>query len=273
MQRRDFVAAGASLLTAGCLSSRVYSSPFSLQPLGLQLYTVRDLMQRDFDGTLRAVAAAGYTQVEFAGYFDRTPAQVRSALSAAGLTAPAAHVDGDLMINRWAEAVERAGAVGHRYVVIAWIPQQMRNSLDDWRRIAELLNRCGEMAGSAGIQLGFHNNDYVFPVTEGRVPYDVLLEATDPALVKMEMDIYWTRKAGQDPLAYFARWPGRFPMLHIKDLDAAGNMVDVGQGIIDWRAIIARRAAAGTEHFFVEHDEPQNPLQSIAASYRYLRTL
>lgn len=273
MQRREFLAAGAGLLAAGCLNNRVYNTPFSLQPLGLQLYTVRDLMQRDFEGTLRAVAAAGYAQVEFAGYFDHTPAQVRAALSAAGLTAPAAHVDGDLMVNRWAETVERAVAVGHRYVVIAWIPQQMRGSLDAWRRIAELMNRCAEMAGGAGIQLGYHNHDYVFPVTEGRVPYDVLLESTDPATVKFEMDVYWTRKGGADPLAYFARWPGRFPMLHVKDLDAAGNMVDVGQGIIDWRAIVAQRAAAGTEHFFVEHDDPPNPLQSIAASYRYLRSL
>lgn len=272
MNRRSFVGATAAAL--GCSHRSSVGGPrSSISNIGLQLYTVRSLMQRDFEGALRAVARAGYREVEFAGYFRRTPREVRNVLAAAGLTAPAVHVDGTTMAANWDETVERTLATGHQWVVIAWIPSEMRQSLDDWRRLAQLMNQCADLARRRGLGFAYHNHDYVFQQTEGRLPYDVLLEETNPGTVKMEMDLYWTRKGGQDPLAYFERWPGRFPMVHVKDMTADGQMVDVGQGVIDWRAIFAQSRRAGIRHYFVEHDDPADPLASITTSYRYLSGL
>ncbi len=127
----------------------------------------------------------------------------------------------------------------------------------------------------AGIQFAYHNHDFEFPKLEGQVPYDVLLQSTDPKLVQLEINLYWITKAGQDPLAYFARWPGRIPLVHVKD--SAGppehKMVDVGQGTIDWKRIFAKRDQAGIKHAFVEHDQPPQPFEDIATSARYLKAL
>ena len=244
-----------------------------VQPVGLQLYTVRDLMKADFDGTLAAVAKAGYGEVEFAGYFGRTPAQVKASLSRAGLVAPSAHIPVEEVLSGWSAALDAASAIGLRYVVAAWIPEEMRKTLSDWQRLAGQFNRAAEEARKHGLQFAYHNHSYEFVPVEGKLPYDVLLEGTDPGLVKLEMDVYWLRKGGQDPLKYFGRWPGRFPLLHVKDMAADGEMVDVGEGVIDWRDIYAARTQAGIKHWFVEHDEPKDPMQSLAASYGYMRGL
>src|SRR5262249_13311920 len=206
---------------------------------GVQLYTVRDLLQADFEGTLTRLAAIGFREVEFAGYHGRSPQVVRAALNGAGLTAPSAHVTIEAAREDWSRALDAAHAIGHTYLVIAWLPEQDRRTLDGYRAVADLLNQLGERAKAAGIRLAYHNHDFEFPKVEGRIPYDVLLERCNPASVAFEMDLYWITKGGQDPLAYFARWPGRFPLVHVKD--SAGppdhRMMDVGAGTIPWRAI------------------------------------
>lgn len=243
--------------------------------IGLQLYTVRDAMQADFDGTLARVAAVGYRDVEFAGYFGRSAAQVRASLARAGLAAPSAHVGLDVLGDAWKRTLDDAHAIGHRYLVVAWIDEKDRKDLDAYRRVADRFNRAAEEAAAAGIRFAYHNHSFEFARFDGKLAYDVLLAATDPARVLLEMDLYWLVQGGQDPLAYFARWPGRIRMVHVKD--SAGppehRMVDVGAGVIDWRTIFAHRAQAGFEHCFVEHDQPADPFASIAASYAYLRRL
>ena len=131
------------------------------------------------------------------------------------------------------------------------------------------------MTKDAGLQFAYHNHDFEFPKLDGQVPYDVLLQNTDPKLVQLEIDLYWITKAGQDPLTYFARWPGRVPLVHVKDSAGAPEhkMADVGQGKIDWKRIFAKRDQAGIKHFFVEHDQPPQPFEDIAASYKYLHEL
>jgi sugar phosphate isomerase/epimerase len=244
-------------------------------PIGLQLYTVRDALQRDFDGTLTRVAAVGYKEVETAGYAGKTAAQVRDAMRRHGLTAPSAHVPLESLGPEWSRVLDDAHTVGHKFLVMPWLGEEHRSSLDSYRRIAERLNRAGEAANRAGIRFAYHNHDFEFHPTEGRLPYDVLLEATDPSHVLFELDLYWITRGGQDPLTYFARWPGRYPMVHVKD--SAGppehRMADVGAGTIDWKRIFARRSEAGIEHFFVERDDPRDAFASIAASYSYLRDL
>ena len=238
-----------------------------LDRIGLQLYTVRRELGRDFDGTLARVAQTGYTEVEFAGYFDRKPDAVKAALERVRLVAPSAHLPFELLRDRWAQTLEEARVVGHRYVVVPWIPAEERRTLDGYKHVAELFNRAGADARKAELRFAYHNHDFEFPAVEGRVPYDVLLAETDPAVVEFEMDLYWVTHGGGDPLAYFARHPGRFPLVHVKDMDASRGIVDVGKGVIAWKKIFARRDQAGIRHCFVEHDQPPDAFASIRTSY------
>ncbi len=160
--------------------------------------------------------------------------------------------------------------MGHQYLMVPSVPEAKRKTLDDWKALAEQFNNAGDVAAKHQIQFGYHNHDYEFVPIAGKLPYDVLLENTDDALVRMEMDIYWITKGGQNPLAYFKKWPGRFPLVHVKDMAANGAMVDVGAGKIDWKAIYAARDDAGIKHWFVEHDQPADPLGSLMASYKYM---
>ena len=274
--RRTFVqavaVAGVSAL-APC-APRTADRARRLDRIGLQLYTVRDLMAKDVEGTLAAVAGAGYTEVEFAGYFGKSSADIRALLDRHGLTAPAVHA-GSIAPDDWAKSLDAAGAIGHKYIVVPWIPEERRKTLDDWKRVAADFNRVAATAQAAGVQFAYHNHDFEFPLVEGQVPYDVLLAETDPKLVQLEIDLYWITKGGQDPLAYFARWPGRVPLVHVKDSMGAPDhrMVDVGSGTIDWKRIFARSQQAGIKHYFVEHDQPADPLASIKASCDYLKAL
>lgn len=271
--RREFLSTlGGAALAAGGLR-RGAPARGSLGPLGVQLYTLRREMQRDFEGTLARVAEIGYREVEFAGYFDRAPEQVRAALDRTGLVGPGAHVPVELLSEGWARALDAAHVIGHEWLIVAWIPQELRRTLDDWRRLAERFNRAGEEAARAGLRFAIHNHTYEFDRIGDRLPYDELLEACDPRVVDFEMDLFWIAKGGGDPVAYFARYPGRFPMVHVKDMDARQQMVDVGAGVIDWRRIFADRRQAGIRHYFVEHDEPPDPLASVRASYAYLSRL
>ena len=272
--RREFVGAmGAATLGSHRIFSRVSPLASRLGSLGVQLYTVRSLMQSDFEGTLAQVARIGYRQVEFAGYFNHDPHAVKGILRGLHLEAPSSHIPIESLETGWDRMLEDAHTIGHRYLTVAWTPVERRRTLDDWRRIGELFTRAGRAARAAGIQFAYHNHDYEFVPLEGRLPFDVLLQASDPDLVKIEMDLFWIRKGGQDPLEYFRRWPGRFPMVHVKDMTADGRMADVGAGAIDWRAIFAHREQAGIRHYFVEHDEPADPIASIRASFNYLNHL
>lgn len=244
-----------------------------LSNIGLQLYTVRFLMKKDFEGTLTKVAEVGYQEVEFAGYFNHSPQDIRAILDRHGLTAPSAHIDYEVLGDKWPGTLEAAKAIGHTYIVCPSIPDKLHN-LDGWKQAAQTFNHAAEASHRAGIQFAFHNHDEVFKKIDGKVPYDVLLAASDPNLVKMEMDLFWIIKGGGDPLHYFDLYPGRFPLVHVKGMDKNGNMADVsGNGAIDWKRIFAQSDKAGIQHYFVEHDEPKAPFDSIRNSYEYLKNL
>jgi sugar phosphate isomerase/epimerase len=270
--RREFLAALVAL--ASSWAGRPAAVANRLTPIGVQLYTVRTLLEGDFEGTLAGLAAIGFREVEFAGYHGRTPQAVRAALGRAGLVAPSAHVSIEAVRDDLPRVLEGALVMGHRHVVVAWLPEQQRTR-DGYRAAADLFNRVGEQAVAAGIRFAYHNHAYEFARLDGRMPYDVLLERCDPRYVAFEMDLYWITKGGQDPVAYFARWPGRFPMVHVKDSTGPPDhrMVDVGAGKIPWKAVFAHREQAGIRHYFVEHDAPPDPLASVRRSYEYLRRL
>jgi sugar phosphate isomerase/epimerase len=242
-----------------------------LERVGLQLYTVRDLMQTSVAATLELVAKVGYKEVEFAGYFGAPPAQLRRWLDDFGLTAPAAHVP--LLDGRLDQLLDDASVLGHQYLVQASLPLLQRRSVDTFRRAAAALNQAAETALSRGVSVAYHNHDFEFQSAGGIVPYDVLLADTDPSLVSMEVDLYWMAKAGRDPLRYFAAHPGRFRLCHVKDMDGRGHMTEVGRGRLDFLQILGGREKAGLRHFFVEHDHPRDPLDSIRTSYITLNTM
>jgi sugar phosphate isomerase/epimerase len=277
--RRDFTKTLGATVVAYAFPS-LAASPKPLAPsrrlnnVGLQLYTVRDEMKKDVEATIARVAASGYTEVEFAGYFGKRPAEVRAILDRHGLTAPSAHI-GSIEPDAWHEALDAAHVIGHQYVVVPWIPVERRTGIDAYKKIAAEFNRAAEQARAASLQFAYHNHDFEFAPVDGKLPYDVLLAETDPKLVQMEMDLYWITKGGQDPLAYFARWPGRYPMVHVKDSmgPPEHKMADVGAGKIDWKRIFAKEQQAGIKHFFVEHDQPADPFASIRASCEYLKQL
>ncbi|HJQ11742.1 MAG TPA: sugar phosphate isomerase/epimerase [Gemmatimonadaceae bacterium] len=246
-----------------------------LKKIGVQLYTVRDRMQADMPGTLAQVAAAGYKEVEFAGLFGRTPSQARQMLDQNGLTSPSSHIGIERMEQDAAGAFAEAKALGNEWATVPYMVEQRRKTLDDWKRIASILNNLGTQAKASGLRLAYHNHDFEIRPLEGQRPYDILLSQTDPSLVDFEMDLYWVTFGGGSPLDFFNRYPGRFKMVHVKDSAGApdNKMVDVGKGTINFPAIFAQSDKAGIEHYFVEHDQPADPIATIRNSAQYLLNL
>lgn len=274
MRRRDFlVAAGAATVGGACWNeARTAQAPY-LGAIGLQLYTARGLMAADFDGTLATVAGIGYREVEFAGYFGRPPDEVRSVLASLQLEAPATHVGFETVEHGWDDVLTTAQAIGHRYVVVPWLPED-RRSVAGYREVAALFERAGAEARDAGLTFAYHNHDFVFTdLGGGTTGYGILCEETSVDNVQLEMDLFWTVKGGSDPLLWFARYPGRFPMVHVKDMNAEGQMVDPGRGLIDFPAIVAQKDEAGIRHWFVEHDDPTNVIETLRMGYAYLHAM
>lgn len=279
MDRRTFIGS----VTAAALMSRFgwAASEHRIEKIGLELYTVRAALAKDFEGTLAQVAKIGYREVEFAGYFahipdfNPSPKRAREILDADGLAAPSTHVPySALAPENWGQVIETSKILGHGYIVNPSIDRQVLKQPDGWKLAAETFNRAGEESQKSGIQFAYHNHVEEFkPLPDGRLPYDVLLTETDPKLVKMEMDLGWAHHAGVDPIAYFEKYPGRFPLVHVKDFDQSGNMTDVGKGVIDWKAIFAKSDVAGIKHYFVEFDDPKSPFDSVQVSYDYLKDL
>lgn len=271
MDRRSFL---GTVTAAGIMAKRLsWAAERKIEKVGVQLYTVRDQMKADFAGTIEKVAKIGYREVEFAGYFDNSPKEVRGLLDKNGLTAPSAHIDYEHITTKLPEVIDAAKVVGHQYIVCPWMPEELRGDADGWKRVAQSLNKAGADIRKAGMQLAYHNHNFEFKDFNGKLGYDILLAEADPNLVKMEMDLYWTTKAGADPLKYFAKHPGRFPLVHVKDMDKSGDFAEVGSGTIDWKPIFGKSQQAGIKHYFVEQDQSKDPFASIKASYVYLHDL
>jgi sugar phosphate isomerase/epimerase len=271
MNRREFVAA----LGAAALTDRLPHRARRLPRIGLQLYTVRKPLARDWQGTLSEIAAIGYREVEFAGHFGQPPATIRRVLDRLGLTAPAGHFEKKDLLAASTAPFDAATALGHKWMMVAWIPPAERRNLDGWRKIAADLNRIGARARQVGLRFAYHNQDYDFVPTQGKIPFDVLLEATDRNLVELELDLYWTLKGGQDPAAYLARTAARTKLVHVKESAGppAHRMVDLGHGRMDWKGLLSIAWRAGVRHYFVEHDEPADPLAFCRSSFVYLSHL
>ena len=286
MDRRKFLGTTLGAVTAATLFSRDARAAAGrkIDHLGVQLYTVRNQMKEDFEGTLAKVAGVGYKEVEFAGYFGHSPQDVRAILNRHGLTAPSTHVPYSSFGDQWPQIIENSKVMGHKYIINPSIDEAVRNQSDGWKQAAATLNKAGAVSKKAGVQLGYHNHWIEFrPTADGKLPYDILLAECDPDLVKMEMDICWVKVGGHDPVTYLKKYPGHFPLVHVKDMTKFPkpvdvvqktenqNMTDVGSGVTDWKRIFG--SAKGIEYYIVEHDEAAMPFESIKNSYNYLKNL
>lgn len=281
--RRDFIKQ-SSLLAAGFFLPK--EDLFKKKPVGVQLYTLRNEIGKDPKGTLARVAQLGYKQVETFGYgnrkwFNLSPAELSAVLKQHGLSSPSGHTyPGSFFLkggweDEWKKAVEDSRALGQEFITIPWLEEAYRKDPDNYKKIAEGLNRAGAMAENGGLKLAYHNHDFEFAALDGQSGFDILSKNTDARLVQFELDLYWAVKAGHDPVKLFEAHPGRFCMWHVKDMDNTDKkfFTEVGNGVIDFKRIFKHAKLSGMKYFFVEQDQcPGSPFDSIEKSIGYLNS-
>jgi len=318
LNRREFIRSTATAAVASLAVSelRASGSGSHIEKIGLQLFSIPKLLEQDFEGTMKMISGMGYRELEFygpfpfssksaqdrwnavtpslgfsgSGYFGRTPQQVKEILDKNNLTAPSMHVDLDTFRNNMDQTGEAAHILNQSYAGLPSIPQEERTNLEAFKRIADEFNKIGEAAQKVGLKFFYHNHGYGLKEMEGKIPFDVILERTDPKVVFFEMDIYWMTAGGADLVKYLDNNPGRFKLMHIKDMSKpvrfSGDggdpkqwielfpyMTDAGSGVLDLKAILSHAKKSGMEHFIVERDKVENPNQALKKSYEYLSSL
>ncbi len=300
--RRKFLQQSSAAALGGLLFSNqtmagLFTAP-AQHKIGLQLFTFFNSIDGDVSGTLKKIAGIGYTEIESAfskkgGYYGVKPLEFSTMLKDMGMSWKSHHVlgapfklppgakmpvgaDGKPLVippmknlrDNYQELVDEVASAGVEYLVCANTPI---TTMDDIKSSIEVLKKTGDACKKAGVQFAYHNHDAEFRAVEGKIPYDLFLSETDPTNVKMELDLAWAIKGGTDPVTLFNKHPGRFPLWHVKDLDAKHETIlPVGSGTIDFKPIFAAAKASGMKHFFVEHDMPADALASVTSSYGYL---
>ena len=247
-----------------------------LGPIGLQLFTVRELFSADPVGTLEKVAKIGYREVEYGGggYDGMDHALLRKTMDRLGLKSPSIHVGYDALLNKFDASVAMAKTLGADTIVLPYMVDKHR-SAEAWTAALTNINRFGAQLKAAGLGFAYHNHDFEFTVKpDGVSLFERLVKATDPALVKIELDLYWAIHAGEDAQALIKTLAGRIYAYHVKDMAADRKMTSVGLGTIDFASIFKLNALAGTQHFYVENDQSPAPyLPDIGKSFQTLRAL
>jgi sugar phosphate isomerase/epimerase len=281
MDRRKFIQA-SSLAAAGLMSLPAILKAGTMKSgIGLQLYTLRQVIMKDVKGTLRAVAEMGYTEAETYGYrdgklFGMTVQEFGDFMKSIGMKTVSGHYGIDMTTTNWDKACEDAKALGQSYVVVPWMDKKYYSSLDELKKTCDILNKAGETAKKVGLQMGYHNHAFELEKVEGKVIMDTMLGQLDAGLVTWEMDIYWIVRGGANPEQYFEKYPGRFQLWHVKDMDKADpeKNADVGTGSIDFKKLFAKAKQAGMKNFFVEQETyPSSPMESTKNCIGYLKTI
>ena len=282
MNRRAFLtsiglaAAGTQLACAPSLQSAAPGR--RLRRIGVQLYSLRDDARRDLERTLGDIAAAGYNDVEMLGSmnnFGMQPERVRQILDRNGLRAPSTHIGGNALDDLDRQLAE-AAVLGHQYLIVASLPLGPNPTLDGYRQWADRLNEAGRRSRSSGVWVGFHNHAGDHTPIDGVVPYDILMERTDPTVVRHQLDTGNTAMGGHDPLEYMKRFGSRYWSFHIKDVPRLGPTSDteLGKGIIDFKRLLASIDDIDNKHLFVEQETyPGAPLDSVRRDYQYISRL
>lgn len=278
MITRRTLLAGPGGVTALALMDRLIPQAFAAQipAVGIQLYTVRDIFQKDPAGTLEAIARIGYREVEFGGggYEAMDPAMLRGTMDKAGLRCPSLHIGYDALLGQFDKSVAMARTLGAKTVVLPYMTDEHRTEAG-WNAALPNFTKFARQLKQAGLDFAYHNHDFEFTNKPGGVSlYDRFLKETDPALVKIELDLYWAKRAGQDLAALVDRLNKRIYSYHVKDMRADGSMAAVGTGTIDFAALFKRPSSAHVRHFYVENDQAPAPyLPDITTSFKTLQTL
>ena len=308
MQRRELLRFGAGALASATFLTHGRASAAEpakrqgarrLAQVGLQLSTVTRLLAQDFEGTLKQVARIGYSLVEFSamGTLGRPAEHVQQLLAEYGLEAPVGRVSPKLpanvmqmpreeamrvfaergqakyLVENVKQALEGAQALGQKIINLPALPPTEFASLDQVKRNIDHINAAGEVCAAQDVQFGYHNHDWELTPIDGTIPYDLMIEQTDPENVSFQLDSYWIVKGGGSLSDYLGRYRGRFNSCHLKDIDEHGDFEDVGQGTIDFPRFVAEAQAAGARYFFVERDDPPDPAKAMRRSYEYLRDM
>jgi len=277
ISRRNLLAGagGVAALTLADLAIRPASAA-QLKAIGIQLYTVRDIFQKDPAGTLEKIARIGYREVEFGGggYDAMDPAMLRSTMDRLGLKSPSAHISYDALLQKFDASVAMAKTLGVDTVVLPWMGEEHRTEAG-WAAALPNFNRFAADLKKAGLNFAYHNHDFEFTTKPGGVSlYDRFLKETDPALVKVELDLYWAVFSGENPAALIERLAPRLYAYHVKDMRADRSMTAVGQGKIDFASLFKLKGSAGVQHFYVENDQAPAPyLPDITTSFHTLHAL
>jgi sugar phosphate isomerase/epimerase len=278
MKRRQFIQTSAVAAAAFALPSFAFGE--SKRKIGLQLYSLRDVIFKDVKGTLEKVASFGYTELEHFGYkdgklFGLPIGEIGKMTADLGMRITSGHYQTS-HFEQWEQAVADAKSIGIENMVISSLRKEEHDTLSNLKKVCESINKKAEISKASGIKMGYHNHDSEFKELEGKVAYDVMLAELDPKLVAMELDLFWAVYANQDPLKMFAAHPGRFEQWHVKDMDKLDRKrnADVGTGSIDFKIIFSQEKLAGLKHFYVEQETyPVSSIDSVKACAGNLKNL
>jgi len=319
MRKRDFLINTTAVVITAALSPKMVlgnSKSKILENIGVQLFSIPKLLETDFRGGIKMLSEMGYTEVELygpfpftvdsvkerwkmitpnlgfsgSGFFGHSPQEVRSILNEHGIRVPSIHADMETLHTRMEQVAEAADILGFEYVGIPAIPQDKRETLDGYKKVAEEFNAIGEQAKKLGLKFSYHNHGYGLTEKEGIIPLTIIMDQTDPEVVFFEMDLYWTAAGGADPIEYLETYPGRYHLMHIKDMKEkvqfSGDggdpgqwmelfpyMTTAGDGILDLSSIIPIAKKTGVKHFFVEQDMVIQPEIALKKSIDYLKSI
>ncbi|MEO6219312.1 MAG: sugar phosphate isomerase/epimerase, partial [Ginsengibacter sp.] len=229
----------------------------TVKHVGVQLYTVRKEMLEDNIGTLKKIASLGYKEIESArsdkgNYYGLKPAEIKKVTKDMGMNLRSGHVHFD---DKWQQTIDEAAEAGQEYLIVSSMPTKGQ-TVDNYGRVADSFNKAGEACKKSNLYFGYHNHEYEFEKENGKILYEVLLEKTNPEFVSMELDLGWVIVTGNDPLDYFAKYPGRFPLWHLKDMDMEKkHSTEFGKGGLDIKKMLKASKKSGMKYFFVEQEE------------------
>ena len=293
-----------------------YDTHKPLKSIGVQLFSLPKLLDLDFRGGIKLLSKLGYKEVELygpypfspdavksgwkaitpalgfsgSGYFGHSAQEVKSILDEYGIRATSIHLNMETLQTRMEQIGAASEIIGFEYVGIPSIPQEMRTSLDDYQSIAEEFNTIGESAKNVGLKFAYHNHGYGLQEINGKIPLNIILDQTDPELVFFELDVFWTMAGGADSIAYLEAYPGRYHLMHLKDMKEKAQfsgdggdpsqwielfpfMTTAGEGILDLKSIIAAGKQNGVKHFYVEQDMVEQPEIALKKSIDYLKSI
>jgi len=316
MNRRKFIQSSVVLTSSAMLAGQdVLAAPL-LKNIGIQLFSLPKILEKDFATGIAMLSQMGYKEIEMygpfpfsaqaaidrwaaitpnlgfsgSGYFGKSAKEVLTIIKESHIKVPSIHTDLETLRHKMGQLAEAAQVLGFTYVTLPAIPEEERKTLDDYKKIIDDFNHIGESAKKEGIRFAYHNHGYGMVEMQGQVPLNLIIEKTDPELVHLEMDLYWTVAGGGDPVAYLKKYPNRYKMMHVKNMKKhirfSGDggdpkqwielfpfMTTADDGVLDLKSILEQAKKSGVKHFFVEQDMAKNPEVELKKSIDYLKKL